>query len=62
MQPETPMNVTPTWLTVHQMAERVHCHPKTLLRLAAAKRIPCLRAGKAIRFDPAAVERALTQS
>ncbi len=58
--PET-KPTTPTWLTPVEMARRVKLHPKTLLRLAQAKVIPCLRAGRAIRFDAEAVEQALIE-
>lgn len=50
-----------TWLTTKQMAQRVKLHEKTLLRLAREKVIPCLRAGRAYRFNPLVVEQALTQ-
>ena len=50
-----------TWLTTEQMACRLNLHEKTILRLARARVIPCLRAGRAVRFDPEAVERALIQ-
>lgn len=58
--PET-KRTAPTWLTPVEMAQRVRLHPKTLLRLAQAKVIPCLRAGRAVRFDPEAVEQALIE-
>ena len=48
-----------TWLTTKQMARRVRLHEKTLLRLARARLIPCLRAGRAIRFPAELVEHAL---
>lgn len=52
----------PTWLTPEQMGRRVRLHPKTLLRLARDGRIPCLRAGKAVRFAAEQVEAALTKN
>ena len=51
----------PTWRPPAEMGKRVRLHPKTLLRLAQAKVIPCLRAGRAIRFDADAVEQALIE-
>jgi len=49
-----------TWLTTQEMAARIHLHERTLLRLASDRKVPYLRAGRALRFDPEAVEAALT--
>ena len=54
-----PDTAGPLWLTVSEMARRVRLHPKTLLRLARARLIPCLRAGRAVRFSALEVEQAL---
>ena len=48
-----------TWLTPQELADRLRVHPKTLLRLARAGLIPCLRAGRVVRFPAELVERAL---
>ena len=58
---QTTSRETPTWLSTREMADRLKLHTKTILKLARAGRIPCLRAGRAIRFDPRAVEDALAQ-
>ena len=48
-----------TWLTAQELADRLRVHPKTLLRLATAGLIPCLRAGRVVRFPAELVEREL---
>ena len=50
---------TPSWLTPQELADRLRVHPKTLLRLARAGLIPCLRAGRVVRFSAELVEGAL---
>ena len=56
-------NTTPTtWLTTREMAARIGLHEITLLKMARRRRIPCLRAGRAIRFNPEQVEAALMQT
>ena len=47
------------WLTTRQMAQLLNLHEKTILRLARARVIPCLRAGRAVRFSAEQVEEAL---
>lgn len=51
----------PVWMTAPEIAERLRLNPKTILRLARAGIVPCLRAGTAVRFDPQQVEAALCQ-
>jgi len=50
-----------TWLTTAEMAERLRVHPITLHRLAQAGRIPCLRAGRVVRWPLELVQEALME-
>jgi len=49
----------PHWLTVDEMAERLRVNHMTLRKLVWAGRIPYVRVGKVLRFDPVEVEAAL---
>ncbi len=55
-------HVETRWMTAGEIAFRLRLHRKTILRLARAGVVPCLRAGHAIRFDPVAVEAALCRA
>lgn len=57
----TTEKTTKTWLSTQEMAKRIGLHERTLLRLASDRKVPYLRAGRAIRFNPEAVEAALMQ-
>ena len=39
-------------LTLNELAAALAVHPKTLRRWVATRRIPCIRVGTRIRFDP----------
>ena len=49
------------WVSTKAMAQRLQISTDTLLRLAKGLRIPHLRAGRVIRYNPKQVEKALTQ-
>ena len=50
----------PLWLTVNEMAERLRVNHQTVRNLAGHGRIPYVRVGKVLRFDPVEVEKALS--
>jgi len=49
-----------TWVSCQEMARRLKCHEQTVRRLLHAGVIPGLRVGHYYRFDPKAVEAALS--
>ena len=48
-------------LTEKEQAEELQCSLRHLANLRKRRLIPYVRLGRSIRFDPAAVERALTK-
>ncbi len=44
-------------LTLQQVASYLNVSPKTVRRLVARRAIPCVRLGRALRFQPADVSR-----
>ena len=42
----------PRLLTVPEVAEALQVSPKTVCRLAALRRLPCVRFGRTLRFVP----------
>jgi len=55
------MNATSQLLPLSAMARRLHVTQKWLRNEALEDRIPCLRAGNRILFDPATVESLLIE-
>ncbi len=47
--------VVPKLLSIDELAERLGVTPRHVRRLVAERRVPLLRVGKFIRFDPAAI-------
>ena len=47
--------VLPQLLTMEQLAERLGVTPRHVRRLVAERRVPFVRVGRFIRFDPADV-------
>ena len=47
-------------LTVEQMADCLQISPRSIHRLVLAGRIPVIRLGRSVRFDPEAVAAAIT--
>ena len=45
----------PKLLTIDQLAERLGVTTRHIRRLVAERRVPYLKVGKFVRFDPAAV-------
>ncbi|MFT3843346.1 MAG: helix-turn-helix domain-containing protein [Myxococcaceae bacterium] len=52
-------NAEPLW-TVSNVAEFLQCSPSWVYKAAESGRLPTIRVGSMIRFDPAAIRR-LTQ-
>jgi excisionase family DNA binding protein len=46
----SPRHDGPQLLTLEEVANFLRLHPRTLRRLVAGGRIPCMRIGRAIRF------------
>ena len=44
-------------LTLQELSDVLRLHPRTIRRMVAAGRIPCVRLARAIRFDAADVAR-----
>jgi excisionase family DNA binding protein len=47
--------VVPKLLTMDELAERLGVTPRHIRRLVAERRVPFLRVGRFIRFDPAKI-------
>ena len=47
--------VVPKLLTMDELAERLGVPPRHIRRLVAERRVPFLRVGRFIRFDPAKI-------
>ena len=47
--------VVPKLLTMDELAERLGGTPRHIRRLVAERRVPFLRVGRFIRFDPAKI-------
>ena len=47
--------VVPKLLTMDELAERLGVTPRHIRRLVAVRRVPFLRVGRFIRFDPAKI-------
>jgi len=45
-------SVLPRLLTLSEVAEILRVSPKTVRRMAALRRIPCVRFGRGLRFFP----------
>jgi excisionase family DNA binding protein len=56
MASSTQKGSTPELLTIKEFAKIVKIAPKTLYRLASAGKIPCVRIGRNIRFNPAMID------
>jgi excisionase family DNA binding protein len=52
MASSTQKGSTTELLTIKEFAKIVKIAPKTLYRLASAGKIPCVRIGRNIRFNP----------
>ncbi len=48
-------DVVPKLLTMNELAERLGVTPRHVRRLVADRRVPFLRVGRFIRFDPAQI-------
>jgi excisionase family DNA binding protein len=48
-------DVVPKLLTMDELAERLGVTPRHIRRLVADRRVPFLKVGRFIRFDPAAI-------
>ena len=44
-------------LTLEQLSHLLQLHERTIRRLVARRRLPCVRLGRSVRFDPADVAR-----
>lgn len=44
-------------LTLQDVAGLLRIHERTIRRLVAARRMPCVRLGRTLRFDPSDIER-----
>ncbi len=53
-QPQLPRRAA--LLTVQDVAERLNVSTRTVRRLVAAGRLPCIRIGRSLRFDPVSVD------
>jgi excisionase family DNA binding protein len=49
-------SITPL-LTLDQVARFLQLNERTIRRMVAARRLPCLRLGRQLRFDPQALSR-----
>ncbi len=47
-------------LTVPEVARLLRVHPRTIRRLVADRRLPCVRIGTRVRFEPRSVLRWLS--
>jgi excisionase family DNA binding protein len=52
-----PSNCLSRLLTLEQLSQFLQLHERTIRRLVAGRRMPCVRLGRTIRFDPADVAR-----
>jgi excisionase family DNA binding protein len=59
-QPGVGSNPPAELLTAHQLAQRWQVSEKTLRRWMASERLPCIRVGRLVRFDPGDVSRWLS--
>jgi len=57
----TPREPQDSLLTIQQAATRTSLSVHTLYTMVSQRRIPFIRFGKAIRFDPVAIERWIQQ-
>ncbi len=55
-------DVLPKLLTMDELAERLGVTPRHVRRLVAEKRVPYLKVGRFVRFDPVAIATWLDQS
>ena len=55
-------DVVPKLLTMDELAERLGVTPRHVRRLVAEKRVPYVKVGRFVRFDPAAIASWLDQS
>ena len=53
-------NPPPELLTARELAQRWHVSEKTLRRWMASERLPCIRVGRLVRFEPGDVSRWLS--
>ena len=53
-------NPPPGLLTARQLAAQWHGSEKTLRRWTVSERLPCIRVGRLVRFDPGDVSRWLS--
>ena len=49
-------------LTVRQLAEQFNCSPDFIYSLTYARKIPFVKIGRAIRFDPRKIDRWLDEN
>ena len=59
-QPGVGSNPPLELLTAHELAQRLRVSEKTLRRWTVAERLPCIRVGRLVRFDPGDVSRWLS--
>jgi excisionase family DNA binding protein len=55
--PNGSMTTNGRLLAVWEVAAYLGLHPKTIYRLVASKRLPCVRIGLRLRFDPKDITR-----
>lgn len=55
------MSVIPEVFTAEEVAERLQCHPETIMREARAGRLSFTRVGRLVRFTPEHVRQYLEQ-
>lgn len=48
-------------LTAAELAVYLNLAPKTIFKMAKGRRLPCIRLGVSLRFDPVAVAQLLRQ-
>jgi excisionase family DNA binding protein len=53
----TDLSTIPQLLTIDQLAERLGITVRHVRRLVAEKRVPYLKVGKLVRFDPDEIKR-----
>jgi excisionase family DNA binding protein len=58
--PVSPGNTAPEgWMNSEELGELLGLHSTTIEAMAKAQKIPSIRVGKALRFEPSAVKAAL---
>lgn len=52
-----PLGAVPRLLTLQELSQVLQLNPRTIRRMIAARRIPCVRLGRQLRFVPGDVFR-----